>query len=145
MPTPTQFLVNIDVDDLASAVRFYTRAFDFTVGRRLGETIVELLGGPAPVYLIAKPNGSIAAPSTRAIRDYARHWTPVHLDLVVDDVDVAVARAHAAGAIVEDPAEDHVWGRIAHLADPFGNGFCVLAFRNRGYDEVAITDKSPPD
>jgi hypothetical protein len=29
------------------------------------------------------------------------------------------------------------WGRIAHFADPFGNGFCLLEFLNRGYDEIA--------
>jgi hypothetical protein len=24
------------------------------------------------------------------------------------------------------------------LADPFGNGFCLLEFRGRGYDEIAL-------
>ena len=31
----------------------------------------------------------------------------------------------AAGAVLEDAAETHNWGRIAHLADPFGHGFCL--------------------
>jgi predicted enzyme related to lactoylglutathione lyase len=31
----------------------------------------------------------------------------------------------------------HVWGRIAVLSDPFGNGFCLIQFLNRGYDEIA--------
>jgi len=130
-------LINIDVDDLDRAVAFYTRVLQLDVGRRLGPDVVELIGGAAPIYLLRKASGSIAARSSTATRDYARHWTPLHLDLVVDDVDAAVARAQAAGAIVEDAARDHVWGRIAHLADPFGHGFCVLAFRNAGYDEVA--------
>ncbi len=26
--------------------------------------------------------------------------------------------------------------RLAILADPFGNGFCLLEFRGRGYDEL---------
>ena len=73
----------------------------------------------------------------RQPRDYARHWTPVHLDVVVDDVDSAVARAVAAGARLEDPPATHAWGRIAHLADPYGHGICILQFLGRGYDELA--------
>jgi hypothetical protein len=33
------------------------------------------------------------------------------------------------------------WGRIVTLADPFGNGFCVVQFPGRGYDEIA--DREP--
>jgi GNAT superfamily N-acetyltransferase len=73
----------------------------------------------------------------RQPRDYARHWTPVHLDVVVDDVDQAVARAVAAGARLEDPPITHDWGRIAHLADPYGHGICILQFLGRGDDELA--------
>ncbi|HEY6986285.1 MAG TPA: VOC family protein, partial [Rhodanobacteraceae bacterium] len=32
------------------------------------------------------------------------------------------------------------WGRIATLADPFGHGFCLIEFLNRGYDEIATGD-----
>jgi len=49
-----------------------------------------------------------------------------------------VARAKAAGATVEEDNETNAWGRIALLADPFGNGFCLLEFTGRGYDEIAI-------
>ncbi len=37
-------LINIDVDDLERAVSFYTAAFGLKVGRRLGPSVVELLG-----------------------------------------------------------------------------------------------------
>lgn len=134
----TQVLINIDVDDLDRAVDFYTRAFDLRRGRRLGDTVIELVGAAAPIYLLLKHKDTLPARTAQHARDYSRHWTPVHLDLVVDDVDATVDRAVAAGAIVENPAQDHVWGRIAHLADPFGHGFCILAFRNRGYDEVVL-------
>jgi predicted enzyme related to lactoylglutathione lyase len=132
-----QLLVNIDVDELDRAIRFYTAAFDLKVGRRFGSAGVELLGGSAPFYLLVKAEGSAAARTLPQPRSYRRHWTPVHLDFVVDDVDAAVARAVAAGAVLEDPAESHRWGRIAHLADPFGHGFCLLQFLGRGYDEIA--------
>jgi catechol 2,3-dioxygenase-like lactoylglutathione lyase family enzyme len=29
-------------------------------------------------------------------------------------------------------------GRLALLADPFGNGFCLLEFTGGGYDEITV-------
>jgi predicted enzyme related to lactoylglutathione lyase len=136
MSTPG-ILINIDVDDLARATAFYTTLLDLKVGRRFGEGGVELIGGAAPFYLLVKKAGTVASSTTGETRRYTRHWTPVHLDFVVDDVDAAVARAVAAGATTDDPAESHNWGRIAHLADPFGHGFCLIQFLGRGYDEIA--------
>lgn len=130
-------LINIDVDDLPRAERFYTAAFGLRPGRRFGDDALELLGGTAPVYLLAKAAGSAAVPDGGATRDYARHWTPVHLDIVVEDLDAALARALAAGARLERPVAQQRWGRLALLADPFGHGFCLLQFLGRGYDEIA--------
>lgn len=132
-----QLLVNIDVPDLDAAVRFYTSAFDLTIGRRFGAGGVELLGASAPIYLLVKAPGSAASSTTTQVRDYARHWTPVHLDVVVDDVDAAVDRALSAGAVLEKPVHSSNWGRLALMADPFGHGICLLQFVGRGYDEIA--------
>ena len=131
----SMLLVNIDVPDIERAVTFYTRAFGLTVGRRMGEDFVELLGGSSPIYLLKKAEGSEAAAS--ATRTYARHWSPVHLDFVVDDIDEAVARVLAAGATAEHPATQHAYGKLALFADPFGHGFCLLQLTGRGYDEIA--------
>ncbi|EXF43401.1 putative lyase [Pseudomonas sp. BAY1663] len=132
------FLVNLDVDDLERAVDFYSAVFDLRVGRRLGGFAVELLGGPAPIYLLRKEPGTPASPTAKPPRrSYARHWTPLHLDFVVDDIESAVARAIAHGARLEQPAQSHEWGRLALLADPFGHGFCLIEFLGRGYDEQA--------
>lgn len=132
-----RILVNIDVPDLEAAIDFYGRAFGLTLHRRLGPGVAEMLGASAPIYLLQKAAGTPAAGAVRQPRDYARHWTPVHLDVVVDDVDDAVARAVAAGARLEDPAASHDWGRIAHLSDPFGHGICIMQFLGRGYDALA--------
>lgn len=132
-----RILVNIDVPDLEAAIDFYSRAFGLTLHRRLGPGAAEMLGASAPIYLLQKAAGTPAAGAVRQPRDYARHWTPVHLDVVVDDVDDAVARAVAAGARLEDPAASHDWGRIAHLSDPFGHGICIMQFLGRGYDALA--------
>ena len=129
-------LINIDVDDLARAEAFYTAAFGLTPARRFGDGALELCGASSRLYLLVKAADTIATPSG-ARRRYDRHWTPVHLDLVVDDVDAVVTRACAAGAILERPADDTAWGRIAELADPFGHGICVLALRGAGYDAIA--------
>ena len=61
-------LVNIDVPDLAAAEWFYTHAFGFRAGRRLGESILEVLGASSPIYLIESP----ASPATAngALRRY---------------------------------------------------------------------------
>ncbi|QPF88818.1 VOC family protein [Bradyrhizobium commune] len=127
-------LLNVDVPDVEAATRFYGAAFGLTVGRRFGTDVVELLGWPAPVYLLTKQAGTLGAGNDP--RRYDRHWTPLHLDVVVDDVDAAVERALRAGAVLEAPARDAPYGRIAMLADPFGHGFCLLAFSREGYDAL---------
>ena len=118
-------------------VLFYTAAFGLEVSRRLGADGVELLGGSSAIYLLSKPAGTPAAPGLSRVRDYGRHWTPVHLDFVVADIEEAVARAVAAGATLEKPTRSSTWGKLALLADPFGNGFCLVQFVGRGYDEIA--------
>jgi predicted enzyme related to lactoylglutathione lyase len=127
-------LLNIDVPDVATAERFYTEAFGLKVGRRFDSDIVELLGWPAPVYLVAKAAGTVGARVDR--RRYERHWTPIHADVLVEDVDAAVALAVKAGATLEVPPRDDPYGRIAGIADPFGHGFCLLKFNERGYDAL---------
>ena len=130
-------LANIDVDDLARAETFYVEALGLAVGRRFGDGGVELVGASSPIYLLRKAAGSAAGDATTQTRDYRRHWTPVHLDFVVADLAAALARARAAGAMLEGEVRTAKWGRIATLADPFGHGFCLIEFLNRGYDEIA--------
>ncbi len=130
-------LINIDIDDLQRGTAFYAGLLELRIGRRFGDGGVELVGGAVPFYLLVKPAGSVASEATPDRRRYDRHWTPVHLDFVVADVDRAVERALELGATLDTPAVSHAWGRIARLADPFGNGFCLLQFLGRGYDEIA--------
>jgi predicted enzyme related to lactoylglutathione lyase len=128
-------LINIDVPDLERAIAFYTRAFGLGVKRRFGDQAVELSGWPVPAFLLQKAAGSLGAGEHR--RSYDRHWTPVHLDIVVDEIEAALSRAVAAGAVLEREVRTAAWGKIAGLADPFGHGLCLIEFLNRGYDEIA--------
>ncbi|HVF34294.1 MAG TPA: VOC family protein [Candidatus Saccharimonadia bacterium] len=132
-----QLLVNIDVDDLERAIAFYGAALGLRVNRRFGTSGAELLGAGTPIFVLAKPAGTPASSTSADVRRYERHWTPVHVDFVVPDIDAAVRRARAAGAVLEDRLATHAWGHIAHFADPFGHGFCLIELRGRGYDEIA--------
>lgn len=130
-------LINIDVDDLESAVRFYADALGLKPGRRIGQIGMEMVGGSAPIYLLAKPAGTPVAETTSQRRSYERHWTPVHLDFVVEEIEPAVRKATAAGARLDSSITTHVWGKLALLADPFGHGFCLIQFLGRGYAEIS--------
>ena len=130
-------VITIDVEDLERAVDFYGRGLGLRLARRLFEnTVAEMAGAPAPIHLSLKDAGSPWKSGTTERRDYRRHWTPVHLDFVVDDVKSAVERAKAAGATVESEVQTFAWGLMATLSDPFGNGFDLVQLVGRGYGEV---------
>ena len=128
-------LLNIDVPDLPAAERFYGEAFGLRRGRRFGDDALEMLGAEVAIYLLHKAAGTPAAEAS--MRDYTRHWSPLHGDVVVEDLDAALIRAVAAGAIQEGAVREAGWGRIVQLADPFGHGWCLLQFEGRGYDLIA--------
>lgn len=136
-------LINIDVPDIEAGQAFYTQAFDLTVGRRFGDGFVELLGLPAPIYLLENSAGTSIGPSGGDIRRYDRHWSPIHLDIVVDDLAAAVARVMAAGAVQEGKSRTAPYGELALFADPFGHGFCLIAFNERGYDALLPGETTP--
>jgi predicted enzyme related to lactoylglutathione lyase len=138
------FLVNIDVDEIDKAVRFYSATFGLRVGRRFGAFGVEMLGSSAPIYLLVKKAGTPASDATSQLRSYERHWTPTHLDFVVEEIESAVQKAVQAGARLEKPIATHRWGKLALMADPFGHGFCFVQFLGRGYDEIADSGRSLP-
>jgi predicted enzyme related to lactoylglutathione lyase len=132
-------LINIDVDDLSKAIAFYERAIGVRVGRRFGAAGVEMLGASSPIYLLVKADGTRSSAASNDLRRYSRHWTPVHLDFAVPDIEAAISRVTEAGGTQEGEIQTHSWGHIAHLADPFGHGICLIQFLNRGYDEIADT------
>ena len=136
-----QLLLNIDVPDIDAASAFYIRAFGLQLGRRLfAGQVRELLGAALPIYLLAKAAGSAPFAGSTAGRSYQPHWTPLHLDLLVEDLDVALARALAAGARQEGPIQNQPWGRLVGLRDPFGHGCCLLQWQGQGYAEVSETE-----
>jgi catechol 2,3-dioxygenase-like lactoylglutathione lyase family enzyme len=108
-------LVNLDIDDLDKAVRFYSSVFGLKVGRRLGTVGLEMLGCLSPIYLLERSANASAGTTSRA-RTYQRDWTPVHLDFVFDEIEPAVERAVLAGALLKKPVQVFGWGQ----ARPYG-------------------------
>lgn len=129
--------INIDVGDLQKGLAFYQAAIGLRPVRRLGDFAVELAGAEVPVFLLHKPASAAPFPGAPGGRDYGRHWTPVHLDFLVDALEPAVARAVAAGAVAESDLQSYGWGRMALMADPFGNGFCLIQLDPAGYAAIA--------
>lgn len=129
--------INVDVDDLQKGVDFYSAAVGLHPVRRFGSTVVELAGAAVPVYLLEKPASKSPFPGATTHRDYARHWTPVHIDFCVENVEQALASAVGAGARAESPIEEYRWGRVVLMADPFGNGFCLIQLDGAVFDTMA--------
>jgi predicted enzyme related to lactoylglutathione lyase len=127
-----QIIINIDVPDLDAAVRFYTAALGLKYSRTLDDDVTELAGASVKIYLLRKGPGPGAVKNPPIARDYQRHWTPVHFDLVVDDVDAAAKRALAAGANPETGHVDWRGSRCISFSDPFGHGFCFIQFDKDG-------------
>jgi predicted enzyme related to lactoylglutathione lyase len=128
-----RLIVNIDVPALEPAIAFYTAAFDLRLTRLLDDDVVELRGGSCVIYLLMKPAGSAIAPTLAGGRGYERHWTPVHIDFVVDDVEQAALRAIAAGAVRESECVEWRGSKCITFSDPFGHGFCLIEFAGDTY------------
>lgn len=105
--------------------------------RELAEFYRSLLGWPIgadePEWVTLRPPGGGAGLSFQLERAYVRPTWPagqgdqqmmVHLDIEVDDLEAAGARAIAAGAVLaEHQPQEHV--RV--YLDPAGHPFCLWA------------------
>jgi predicted enzyme related to lactoylglutathione lyase len=116
--------ISIDVAEMEKAFSFYSEALGCKKVRN-GDEITVLSADNATIYLLKKEPGSNPLLSGSVSRIYERHWTPVHLDFVVSDIDKALSLILKHGGSHEG-GESGEWGSIAYCADPFGNGFCLV-------------------
>lgn len=128
-----KILLNIDVPDLEQAIGFYTSALGLTLQRKLDDDLAELTGASSSIYLMQRPTDSDAAETMTDKRRYNRHWTPIHPDFVVEDLENATKRALAAGAKQEGECMEWRGSRWITFSDPFGHGFCLIEFSGEGY------------
>ncbi|MCC2658716.1 MAG: hypothetical protein K0Q76_3824 [Panacagrimonas sp.] len=126
-------LINIDIPELEAAIAFYEAAVGLSLSRVLDSDVAELTGASSVVYLLKKDAGSVASFGADITRSFARHWTPVHVDFVVENVEAAAARAVQAGAVRESACVQWRGSKCITLSDPFGNGFCFIEFSEGTY------------
>ena len=126
----------IEVTEIALGLRFYCDGLGLVLKRRHSPRWVELEGANVPIFLLGERPVVADLGTTTVERHYDRHWTPVHLDFVVPDLDAMVARLTGLGAQLDRPVKQREYGRIANMADPFGNGFDLIEFNGPGYDLV---------
>ena len=116
----------IDVDDVDRAIEFYGQGIGLTVLEHHSEWAkLEL---DEQIIWIMKIAAGQSGPISR---DYRRHWTPIHFDFVVDDVDKAVGRALAAGGHLDREINRQTepggsGADVANLSDPAGNGIDLI-------------------
>jgi predicted enzyme related to lactoylglutathione lyase len=121
-----KYSVSIDVPKLEDGLAFYRDALGLIEIARPMATYVLLKCGDAQIGIMEKQAGTKPAHGSEDVRRYERHWTPVHIDFHVDDLEAVLARALEAGAKCEQNFEMPGRPPIAFCSDPFGNGFCIV-------------------
>lgn len=128
-----RIIVNIDVPKLTPAIDFYCAALGLKHNRTLDGDVAELTGASSVIYLLQNPSGSSAASTVSETRRYSRHWTPVHIDFVVDNIEMAAKRVLEAGASQESECIEWRGSKCITFSDPFGHGFCLIKFLDESY------------
>jgi PhnB protein len=107
------------VDDPREALEYYGAAFGATVLHLVGEgdDIVAQLGVGEAAFWIAPASSTMKRLSPRAIDGAATG----RMLLVVDDPDLVVRRAVAAGATLSSDVQDEHGWRLGRMIDPFGH------------------------
>ena len=133
----------IEVTDLARGIEFYCGGIGLTHKRQLGPRWVELAGANLPIFLLAYRPANAELGAAKVPRDFGRHWTPVHLDFIVTNLDEMVGRLRDFGVTLDREIQIREYGHMANMADPFGNGFDLIEFSGPGYDDVKpVTDSN---
>lgn len=121
---------------MEGGIDFYCNGLSLHVNKRLSPTWTELGGADIPVFLLAPRSMEVDLGTLKAQRTWERHWTPVHLDFVVENIAESVDRALRKGGTLSRPMKTREYGRIANMADPFGNGFDLIEFDGNAYEAV---------
>lgn len=116
--------ISIDIAEMQEAIQFYSKALACKIDRD-DPAISVLSAENVTIYLLLKSSDSNPLLSGSARRNFARHWTPVHLDFSVVDLQQTLSLVLQHGGSHEG-TETADWGSIAYCADPFGNGFCIV-------------------
>jgi catechol 2,3-dioxygenase-like lactoylglutathione lyase family enzyme len=114
---PEQYAsVRYIVDDVQAAIDFYTNHLGFTVNTSAAPAFADVVRGPLRL-LLSGP----ASSGARATPDDATDAGRNRIHLVIDDLDVEVARLREAGLSFRSEVVAGPGGRQILLADPAGN------------------------
>jgi predicted enzyme related to lactoylglutathione lyase len=131
-PTRPTVNVSIDVPNLEQGLRFYREVLGFAEKARPFASMAILDANNVTVCMHEKAAETKSAPTGTATRHYGRHWTPVHLDIHVVDLDAVLEKVRAEGGAVEIEFRHQGPKPMGVCCDPFGNGFCVIGERSPG-------------
>jgi len=118
--TDPRDMVNVRylVDDVESAVDFYTKLLDFEVLTRFAPAFADVARGNLRL-LLSGPKSSAARPMPDGAKPGPGGWNRIHL--IVDDIEAEVARLRDAGARFRNDVLEGPGGKQVLLEDPSGN------------------------
>jgi len=113
-------LVNVRymVDDVESAVAFYTTHFDFTVRSSAAPAFADVVRGNLRL-LLSGPTSSAGRPMPDGRTPGPGGWNRIHL--IVDDIEAEVEGLRAAGLSFRNDIVSGPGGQQILLEDPSGN------------------------
>ena len=106
------------VDDVESALAFYTKLLDFKVLTSFAPAFADVARGNLRL-LLSGPTSSAGRPMPDGAKPGPGGWNRIHL--IVDDIDAEVARLRDAGAPFRNDILSGPGGRQILLEDPSGN------------------------
>ena len=117
MTAPDQYAsVRYLVDDVQAAIDFYTTHLGFTLNANAAPAFADVVRGPLRLLLSGPASsGARATPADAATAGRNR------IHLVVDNLDVEIARLSGAGLSFRSAEVSGPGGRQILLADPAGN------------------------
>jgi catechol 2,3-dioxygenase-like lactoylglutathione lyase family enzyme len=118
--TDPREMVNVRymVDDVESAVAFYTKFLDFEVLTNFPPAFADVARGKLRL-LLSGPSSSAGRPMPDGTKPAPGGWNRIHL--IVDDIAAEVARLRGAGARFRNDVLAGPGGKQVLLEDPSGN------------------------
>jgi catechol 2,3-dioxygenase-like lactoylglutathione lyase family enzyme len=106
------------VDDVETAVNFYTTHLGFSVLTNFGPAFADVKRGHLRL-LLSGPTSSAGRPMPDGRQPSAGGWNRIHL--LVDDIEAEVARLRGAGVSFRNDVVTGPGGKQILIDDPAGN------------------------
>lgn len=106
------------VDDVGTAVDFYTKHFGFTLRSNAAPAFADVVRGHLRL-LLSGPTSSAGRPMPDGRRPGPGSWNRIHF--VVDDIEAEADRLRAAGVRFRNDIVTGPGGKQILLEDPAGN------------------------